>query len=239
VAVRWYLRYGRSFRDVEELLAERGVEVDHVTVCEWVQRFSPCWLTRPASPGTVREIGDSLTRPTSKSTASGASLTGRRPARAGHRRARLQAAGRGCGPPVLLPCVDRVEGDPDRGGHRRRAGLPTGPRRTGLSGVASRGTLRQQADRSRPQPTQTPVESHARPPHRAHRAARHQRAPRSCRISAADTTNSPSKPHARYELPPRSPNSPRRSDSGLGTATARPPIRKRNSAPPARIRTSS
>src|SRR5262249_14544673 len=30
VAVRWYLRYGLSYRDVEELLAERGVEVDHV-----------------------------------------------------------------------------------------------------------------------------------------------------------------------------------------------------------------
>src|SRR6266545_2516133 len=32
VAVRWYLRYGLSYRDVEELLVERGIEVDHVTV---------------------------------------------------------------------------------------------------------------------------------------------------------------------------------------------------------------
>ena len=32
VAVRWNLRYGLSYRDVEELLAERGVTVDHVTV---------------------------------------------------------------------------------------------------------------------------------------------------------------------------------------------------------------
>jgi transposase-like protein len=32
VAVRWYLRYGLSYRDVEELLAERGIEVDHVTL---------------------------------------------------------------------------------------------------------------------------------------------------------------------------------------------------------------
>jgi transposase-like protein len=31
VAVRWYLRYGLSYRDVEELLAERGIAVDHVT----------------------------------------------------------------------------------------------------------------------------------------------------------------------------------------------------------------
>src|SRR5262249_5592201 len=41
VAVRWYLRYGLSYGDVEELLAERGVEVDHVTVYRWVQRFTP------------------------------------------------------------------------------------------------------------------------------------------------------------------------------------------------------
>jgi transposase-like protein len=41
VAVRWYLRYGLSYRDVEELLAERGVKVDHVTVFRWVQRFTP------------------------------------------------------------------------------------------------------------------------------------------------------------------------------------------------------
>jgi transposase, IS6 family len=32
LAVRWYLRYDLSYRDVEELLAERGVDVDHVTV---------------------------------------------------------------------------------------------------------------------------------------------------------------------------------------------------------------
>jgi len=41
LAVRWYLRYGLSYRDVEELLAERGIEVDHVTVYRWVQRFAP------------------------------------------------------------------------------------------------------------------------------------------------------------------------------------------------------
>jgi len=39
--VRWYLRYGLSYRDVEELLAERGVTVDHGTVYRWVQRFTP------------------------------------------------------------------------------------------------------------------------------------------------------------------------------------------------------
>src|SRR5436305_10154391 len=41
IAVRWYLRYGLSYRDVEELLAERGIVVDHVSVYRWVQRFTP------------------------------------------------------------------------------------------------------------------------------------------------------------------------------------------------------
>ena len=41
VAVRCHLRYGLSYRDVEELLAERGIEVDHVTVFRWVHRFTP------------------------------------------------------------------------------------------------------------------------------------------------------------------------------------------------------
>ena len=40
VAVRWYLRYGLSYRDVEELLGERGIVVDHVTVYRWVQTFT-------------------------------------------------------------------------------------------------------------------------------------------------------------------------------------------------------
>jgi transposase, IS6 family len=40
LAVRWYLRFGLSYRDVEELLTERGIEVDHVTVYRWVQRFT-------------------------------------------------------------------------------------------------------------------------------------------------------------------------------------------------------
>ena len=49
VAARWYLRYGLSYRDVEELLVERGVEVDHVTVFRWVQRFTPL-LAEAARP---------------------------------------------------------------------------------------------------------------------------------------------------------------------------------------------
>jgi transposase, IS6 family len=49
LAVRWYLRFGLSYRDVEELLVERGIEVDHVTVYRWVQRFTP-FLADAARP---------------------------------------------------------------------------------------------------------------------------------------------------------------------------------------------
>lgn len=36
MAVRWYLRFNLSYRDVKELLAERNVEVDHVIVFRWL-----------------------------------------------------------------------------------------------------------------------------------------------------------------------------------------------------------
>src|SRR5215468_7026992 len=40
-AVRWYLRFSLSYRDVEELLIERGLPVDHTTIWRWVQRYAP------------------------------------------------------------------------------------------------------------------------------------------------------------------------------------------------------
>ncbi len=43
--VRWYLAYGLSLRDLEEMMVERGIRVDHSTVHRWVLRFSP-WLLK-------------------------------------------------------------------------------------------------------------------------------------------------------------------------------------------------
>jgi IS6 family transposase len=40
-AVRWYLRYSLSLRNIEELLEERGLGADHTTVWRWVQRYAP------------------------------------------------------------------------------------------------------------------------------------------------------------------------------------------------------
>jgi len=39
--VRWYLRYSLSYRDLEEMMLERNLEVDHTTIFRWVQRYSP------------------------------------------------------------------------------------------------------------------------------------------------------------------------------------------------------
>jgi transposase, IS6 family len=56
LAVRWYLRFGLSYRDVEELLAERGIDVDHVTVHRWVRRFTP--LLADAARFGRHRVGD-------------------------------------------------------------------------------------------------------------------------------------------------------------------------------------
>jgi len=40
-AVRWYCRYGVSYRDLEQMMGERGVFVDHSTIYRWVQRYAP------------------------------------------------------------------------------------------------------------------------------------------------------------------------------------------------------
>jgi transposase-like protein len=47
LCVRWYLRYSLSYRDLEEMMAERGLAVDHTTIYRWVQL---CWLLRISIP---------------------------------------------------------------------------------------------------------------------------------------------------------------------------------------------
>lgn len=76
-AVRRYLRYGLSYRDVEEVLAERGIAVDHLTVYRWVQTFTAEFIdtARPARHAT----GDRwfVDEPTSRSPAVGLISRGR------------------------------------------------------------------------------------------------------------------------------------------------------------------
>jgi hypothetical protein len=41
LCVRWYLRYALSYRDLEEMMEERNLTVDHTTIYRWVQRYAP------------------------------------------------------------------------------------------------------------------------------------------------------------------------------------------------------
>jgi hypothetical protein len=100
IAVRWYLRYALSYRDVEELLAERDIEVDHVTIagCNGSPR---CLSTPRGRVGTptvtsglyVRQSRGPLDLP----------ISGDRPIRPDHRRPRRGETGSGHLPPVLHP----------------------------------------------------------------------------------------------------------------------------------------
>ena len=41
LCVGWYLRYSLSYRDLEEMMTERGLSLDHSTIWRWVQRYAP------------------------------------------------------------------------------------------------------------------------------------------------------------------------------------------------------
>ena len=91
LAVRWYLRFGLSYRDVEELLAERGITVDHVTVYRWVQRFTPEFIeaARPCrhTPGDRWFADETYLKAAGKWTYLYRAVD---PARPGHRRSAVE-----------------------------------------------------------------------------------------------------------------------------------------------------
>ena len=41
LCVRWYLKYNLSYRDLQEMMLERGIEVSHTTVFRWVIEYTP------------------------------------------------------------------------------------------------------------------------------------------------------------------------------------------------------
>ena len=101
LAVRWYLRYGLSYRDLEELLAERGIEVDHVRLYRWAQRFAP--LLIDAARRCRHLAGDRWFVDETYVRVSGGlvlRLPGGRPAGPGDRRVRLAASGHRLRAPV-------------------------------------------------------------------------------------------------------------------------------------------
>jgi DDE domain len=130
VAVRWYLRYGLSYRDVEELLAERGIEVDHVTVYRWVQTFTSEFIdaARPArhSAGDRWFVDETYVKIAGRWTYLYRAVDQHGQVIDVLLSERLDgAAGR---PGVLHPRADSWSGS-GRGDHRPGTGLPTGHRR--------------------------------------------------------------------------------------------------------------
>ena len=60
LCVRWYLRYSLSYRDLEEMMRERGLSVDHSTISRWVQCYAP-EIDKRSRPGSGSlEQDDSL-----------------------------------------------------------------------------------------------------------------------------------------------------------------------------------
>jgi transposase-like protein len=41
LAVRWYLRYNLSFRDIVEMMEERGLSISHTTIMRWIHQYGP------------------------------------------------------------------------------------------------------------------------------------------------------------------------------------------------------
>lgn len=74
LCVCWYLRYKLSYRDLVEMMAERGLSVAHTTILRWVRRYTPefdkHWSRFSAQVGTSGE----WTKPTSRSAAAWAYL---------------------------------------------------------------------------------------------------------------------------------------------------------------------
>ena len=72
LCVRWFLRYKLSFRDLVEMMAERGLSLAHTTIMRWIQGYAPEFEKRWNR--FARPVGQSLsasTKPTSKSRVAG------------------------------------------------------------------------------------------------------------------------------------------------------------------------
>ena len=113
LAVRWYLRYGLSYRDLEELLTERGIEVDHVTLFRWVQRFTPLLVGRGSAVSPQRRWSLVRRRDLREGLRILAlRLPGRRPIRAGHRRVLVEEARPEGGHEAFFADAIRSHGEP-------------------------------------------------------------------------------------------------------------------------------
>jgi|SRR5450755_205727 hypothetical protein len=162
VAVRWYLRYGLSYRDVEELLAERGVTVDHVTVYRWVQRFTTEFIeaARPCrhAPGDRWFADETYVKVAGRWT-----YLYRAVDQHGQVLDVLLPAPRPLRGPAVLHPRAALRHDPGGGHYRPCCCLSAGPGRVDPLSPAHRRALREQPDRNRSRPAESLPAADARP----------------------------------------------------------------------------
>jgi transposase-like protein len=75
-AVRYYVSYKLSYREIEEILAERGIDVDHSTINRWVIKYTRYWSTEHAVRRDLPPLRGVWMRPTLTSKVSGSIITG-------------------------------------------------------------------------------------------------------------------------------------------------------------------
>ena len=46
MVIRWYLAYSLSYRNIEEMMRERGISIDHATIQRWVVKYAPLLETQ-------------------------------------------------------------------------------------------------------------------------------------------------------------------------------------------------
>ena len=64
VCVRWYCKYGISYRDLAEMMQERGVEVDPFTIMRWFIAMCLSWRSVSAGIRAIEQARGEWTRPT-------------------------------------------------------------------------------------------------------------------------------------------------------------------------------
>ncbi|KAF2988792.1 IS6 family transposase (plasmid) [Methylocystis sp. MJC1] len=66
LCVRWYLRFKLSFRDLVEIMAERGIDLAHTTIMRWIQRYAPefekRWNRFPCRAGRSWRVDETYVR---------------------------------------------------------------------------------------------------------------------------------------------------------------------------------
>jgi transposase, IS6 family len=164
LCLRWYLRYPLSYRDLEEMLSERGLWVDHTTISRWLQRSCP-ELEKRCRPHLKRTNDSWRVDETSVKGKGGWMYLYRAVDSEGNTlEFRFESHARRCGRQRVFPkeAESCSHGHPSRDHGRQKRGLPQGARRPEKCGgsatllPAAASEVAQHQHRARPPLHQTP-----------------------------------------------------------------------------------